>query len=153
MKKFSKKVMAIIGTATLGVGLMALPALAGTTQQHGNSWFGQMQTFMQNSFSPQQHQALMNSQAMQNLYNSTAMQQAMQEGNITAMQNLMNSNPAVKAQLGKDNLAKMNQFMSNAGSVINKGSDPGSRSTTMNGNGPSAGWGSNMMGTSGARVY
>ena len=153
MKKFSKKIMAVVGTATLAVGIMALPALAGTNQQQGNSWFGQMQAFMQNSFSPQQHQAIMNSQAMQNLHNSTAMQKAMQEGDITAMQNLMNSDQAVKAQFGQDNLAKMNQFMSNAGSVMSKGSDSGSRSTTTHGNGPSAGWGSNMMGTSGARVY
>lgn len=154
MKKLNKKIMAVVGTATLAVGLMALPALAGTTQQQGNNWFSQMQAFMQNSFSPQQHQALMNSQAMQNLHNSTAMQKAMQEGDITAMQNLMNSDPAVKAQLGQDNLAKMNQFMSNAGSsMMNKEIDPGSRGTTMNGNGPSAGWGSNMMGAGGATVY
>ncbi|MDR3543288.1 MAG: hypothetical protein P4L69_20355 [Desulfosporosinus sp.] len=149
MKKFSKKIMAIVGTATLAVGLMALPALAGTTQQQGNNWFSQMQAFMQNSFLPKQHQELMNSQAMQNLHNSTAMQ----ESNITAMPNLMNSDPAVKAQLGKDNLAKMNPIMSNAGSkVMSKGSVTGSGSTMMNGNGVSS-RGSNMMGTSGTMLY
>lgn len=153
MKNSSKKITAIIGTATLAIGLMALPAFAGTNQQQGNTWFGQMQAFMQNSFSPQQHQALMNSQAMQNLHNSTAMQQAMQKGDITAMQNLMNSDPAVKAQLGKDNLAKMNQFMSNAGSsMMSNGSVPGSERSTLKCSEASS-RGSNMMGSSGEMIY
>jgi len=41
MKKFSKKITAIVGTAALAVGLVALPALAGTTEQ-GNGWVAQM---------------------------------------------------------------------------------------------------------------
>ena len=36
MIKFSKKVTAIIGMATLAVGLMAFPVLAETTGQQGN---------------------------------------------------------------------------------------------------------------------
>lgn len=54
MKKFSKKITAIVGTATLAVGLMALPVLAGTIQ--GNEWITQMQGFMQQTFSTEQHQ-------------------------------------------------------------------------------------------------
>jgi hypothetical protein len=115
MKKFSKKISAIVGTATLAVGLMALPAFAGTTPQQGNGWLGQMQGFMQKTFSPEQHQTMMNSTAMQNLHKSAEMQKAMQTGDVKAMQELMNSDPNVKAQIGQDNLDKMNQFMSNSG--------------------------------------
>ena len=50
MTNFSKKVTAIVGTATLAVGLMAFPVLAGTNQQQGNGWVGQMQGFMQKTF-------------------------------------------------------------------------------------------------------
>lgn len=50
MNKLTKKITAIVGTATLAVGLMALPALAGTTQGQGSRWFGQMQNFMQQNF-------------------------------------------------------------------------------------------------------
>ncbi|MDR3602629.1 MAG: hypothetical protein P4L49_19475 [Desulfosporosinus sp.] len=53
MKKLGKKVMAIVGTATLAVGLMALPALAGTAQAQRNGWVGQMQNFMQQTFNTQ----------------------------------------------------------------------------------------------------
>jgi len=38
MGKFNKKVMAIVGTATLAVGIIAFPVLARTTQQQGNGW-------------------------------------------------------------------------------------------------------------------
>lgn len=114
MKKLSKKITAIAGTALLAVGLMALPAVAGTTQQ-GNGWIGQMQGFMQQTFSPEQQQTLMNSEVMQDLHNSAGMQKAMQTGDVKAMQDLMNSDPNVKAQMGQDNLDKMNQFMSNSG--------------------------------------
>ena len=115
MEKFSKKITAIIGTATLAIGLMALPALAGTTQQQGNGIVGQMQGFMQQTFSPGQHQTLMNSTAMQNLRNSSGMQNAMQTGDVQTMQKLMNSDPVVKAQIGQGNLDKMNQFVSKSG--------------------------------------
>lgn len=111
MTNFSKKVTAIVGTATLAVGLMAFPVLAGTNQQQGNGWVGQMQGFMQKTFSPGQHQTIMNSTAMQNLRNSPGMQKAMQTGDVKTMQKLMNSDPTVKAQIGQDNLDKMNQFM------------------------------------------
>ena len=67
---------------------------------------------MQKVFSPEQHQALMNSTEMQNLHNSQGMQNAMQTGDVKAMQNLMNSDLAIKAKIGQDNLDKMNQFMS-----------------------------------------
>ncbi|TGE32841.1 hypothetical protein [Desulfosporosinus sp. Sb-LF] len=154
MEKLSKKVTAILGTATLAVGLMALPALAGTTQQPGNGWVGQMQGFMQQTFSPGQHQALVNSPAMQNLHNSAGMQNAMQTGDVKAMQNLMNSDPAVKAQIGQDNLDKMNQFMSNAGGsmMTNGGGITSSRGTMMNGSRIGSGTraankGGNMMGS------
>ena len=135
MKKFSKKITGIVGTATLVVGLMALPALAGTTQQQGNGWVAQMQGFMQKTFSPQQHQNLMNSTAMQNLHNSSEMQNAMQTGDVKVMQELMNSDPQVKAQIGQDNLDKMNQFMSNSGGnmMTNGNGMMGSRGTMMNG--------------------
>ncbi|HBW35727.1 hypothetical protein [Desulfosporosinus sp. BICA1-9] len=135
MKKLSKKITVILGTATLAVGLMALPALAGTDQQQGNGWFGQMQGFMQKTFSSEQHQTLMNSTAMQNLHNSTEMQSAMQTGDVKVMQELMNSDPQVKAQIGQDNLDKMNQFMSNSGGnmMTNGNGRVGSRGTMMNG--------------------
>ncbi|HBV85343.1 hypothetical protein [Desulfosporosinus sp. BICA1-9] len=115
MTKFSKKITVIAGTAILAVGLMAIPAIAGTTQQEGKGWFGQMQGFMQNTFSSEQHQTLMNSTTMQNLHNSEGMQNAMETGDVKAMQDLMNSDPNVKAQMGQDNLDKMNQFMNNSG--------------------------------------
>jgi len=115
MIKFSKRITAIVGAATLAVGLMALPVLAGTTQQQGNGIVGQMQGFMQQTFTPGQQQTLMNSTSMQNLRNSSGMQKAMQTGDVKAMQDLMNSDPNVKAQIGQDNLDKMNQFMSNSG--------------------------------------
>ena len=104
MKKLSKKITVILGTATLAVGLMALPAVAGTDQEQGNGWFGQMQGFMQKTFSPEQHQTLMNSTAMQNLHNSSEMQDAMQTGDVKGMQELMNSDPQIKVQMGQDNL-------------------------------------------------
>jgi len=132
MKKLSKKITAIIGTATLAVGLIALPVLAGTTQQQGNGIVGQMQGFMQQTFSPGQQKTLMNSTAMQNLRNSAGMQNAMQTGDVKAMQDLMNSDPNVKAQMGQDNLDKMNQFMNNSGenTMTNGGYATGSQGTT-----------------------
>lgn len=146
MRKFSKKITAIVGTATLAVGLVALPALAGTTQLQGNGWVGKMQGFMQQTFSPEQHQELMNSDEMQNLHNSAGMQNAMQSGDVKAMQELMNSNPNVKAQMGQDTLDKMNQFMSNSGgNMMTNGSGAAtSGSMMMNGSG-AAKRGSNMM--------
>lgn len=111
MKKFSMKIIAIVGTATLAVGLMALPAMAATTQGQGNGWTGQMQNFMQRTFTQGQHQALMNS---------------------SAMQDLMNSDPNVKAQIGQDNLNKMNQFMSQyGGNMMNGGNGANSFSRGM----------------------
>ena len=122
MNKINKKVTAIIGTATLAIGLMALPVLAGPNLLPGNGWFGQMQGYMQKNFSPEQHQALMNSNEMQNLHNSQAMQDAMQTGNVEKMQKIMNSDPTVKVQMGQDNLDKMNEFMSNSnGSMMQNG--------------------------------
>jgi len=146
MKIFNKKITVILGTATLAIGLMALPALAGTTQQQGNGWMGQMQGFMQQTFAPGQHQTLMNSPAMQNLHNSEAMQKAMQAGDVKAMQGLMNSDPNVKAQMGQDNLDKMNQFMGNSGGnmMTNGSGNNNSGSSMMNGGG-AAKTGSNMM--------
>lgn len=140
MKKFSKKITAIVGTAALAVGLVALPALAGTTQQQGNGWVAQMQGFMQQTFSPEQHQELMNSKEMQNLHNSPEMQNAMQSGDVKAMQDLMNSDPNVKVQMGQDNLDKMNQFMSSSGAnIMTNGSASATSGSMMNGSG------SNMM--------
>lgn len=132
MKKFSKKITLIAGTAIVAVGLMALPAIAGTTQQEGNGWFGQMQGFMQNTFSPEQHQTLMNSTDMQNLHNSRGMQNAMETGDFEVMQDLMNSDPNVKAQMGQENLDKMNQFMKNSGgNMMTNGSGATSSGNAM----------------------
>ena len=143
MKKFSKKIMAIIGTTTLAVGVLALPALAGTTSQQGSGWVGQMQGFMQQTFSPGQYQTFMNSTAMQNFHNSAGMQKAMQAGDVKAMQGLMNSDPNVNAQIGQDNLNKMNQFMSQSrGNMMANGSNSGS--AMINGSG-TTNYGSNMM--------
>ncbi|KGK85909.1 hypothetical protein DP73_17980 [Desulfosporosinus sp. HMP52] len=137
MRKFSKKITAVVGTAALAVGLVALPALAGTTQQQGNGWVTQMQGFMQQTFSPEQHQELMNSKEMQNLHNSQEMQNAMQSGDVKAMQYLMNSDPNVKAQMSQDNLDKMNQFMSSSGvnMMTNGDGTATSESKMMNGSG------------------
>jgi len=115
MKKINMKVTAIIATAALAIALMALPALADTTQEQGSGWYGQMQGYMQKTFKPEQHQGLMNSTKMQNLHNSEGMQKAMQTGDGEQMQELMNLDPAVKAQMGQENLDKMNGFMSNSG--------------------------------------
>ncbi|MDR3587531.1 MAG: hypothetical protein P4L59_19800 [Desulfosporosinus sp.] len=121
MKKMSNKVMAIVGAATLAIGVMAFPVLAGTNLQKENGWAGQMQGFMQNTFSPGQHQNLMNSTAMQNLRNSSGMQKAMQTGDVKKKQELINS----------------------GGSMMSNGSSTtGSRVTMMNGIGRS-----NMMGS------
>ncbi len=146
MWKFNKKITAILGTATLAIGLVALPAIAGTTEQQGNGWIGQMQGFMMQTFSPEQHQELMNSKDMQNLHNSQGMQEAMQTGDVKAMQEFMNSDPNVKAQMGQDNLDKMNEFMSQSGgNMMTNGSDvTSSESTMMNGSGTLK-TGSNMM--------
>jgi Spy/CpxP family protein refolding chaperone len=131
------KITAIVGAATLVVGLMALPALAGTTQPQVSGWVGQMQGFMQQTFSPSQHQTIINSTAMQNLRNSAGMQKAMQTGDVKAIQDLMNSDPNVKAQIGQGNLDKMNQFMSNSGGnmMTNRGGNSNSGSLMMNGSG------------------
>ena len=153
MKRFSNKIRAIVGAATLAVGLMALPVLAGTTQQQNNGWMGQMQGFMQQTFSTGQHQTLMNSTAMQNLHKSAGMQNAMQAGDVKAMQELMNSDPAMKAQIGQDNLDKMKQFMNNSGGnmMTNGSGNIGSQGAMMNGNGTSN-KGNNMMGSGRAMV-
>ena len=146
MWKFNKKITAILGTATLAIGLVALPAIAGTTEQQENGWIGQMQGFMMQTISPEQHQELMNSKDMQNLHNSQGMQDAMQTGDIKAMQEFMNSDPNVKALMGQDNLDKMNEFMSQSGgNMMTNGSDvTSSESTMMNGSGTLKA-GSNMM--------
>ena len=146
MRKFGKKIMAIVGTATLAVGFMALPVLAGTTQQQSNGWVGQMQGFMQQTFSSGQYQTLMNSTDMQNLHNSAVMQKAMQTRDVKAMQELMNSDPTVKEQIGQGNLDKMNQFMSNSsGNMMTNGSgNTHSGSSMMNGS-RTLKTGSNMM--------
>lgn len=151
MNIFSKKVTAIIGTAALAVGLMALPAIAETSQQQGSGWFGQMQGYMQKTFSPEQHQVLMNSTEMQNLRNSPEMQNARQTGDVKKMQELMNSDPIVKAQIGQDNLDEMNQFMNNSGGemMINGGGMIGSQDTMPNGSG-TANKGNTMMGSGSA---
>lgn len=115
MKKMTKKFIAIAGSSVIAIGLMALPALAaGTTPAGlGNNWFTQMQNFMNQNFTPAEHQQIMNSSAMQSLHHSPAMQQAMQSGNISSMQEIMNSDSALKNQIGAQNLAKMNQLMNN----------------------------------------
>ena len=147
MWKFNKKITAILGTATLAIGLVALPAIAGTTElPGGNGWVGQMQGFMMQTLSPEQHQELMNSKDMQNLHNSQGMQDAMQTGDVKTMQEFMNSDPNVKALMGQDNLDKMNEFMSQSGgNMMTNGSDvTSSESTMMNGSGTLK-TGSNMM--------
>ncbi len=135
MRKFSKKATAIIGTATLAVALMALPVLAGTNQQAGSGWLGQMQGYMEETFSTEQHQTYMNSTIMQNLHNSPEMQNARQSGDVNQMQELMNLDPEIKEQVGQDNLDKMNQFLSNTeGNMMTSGNSmTGSRGTMMNG--------------------
>jgi len=135
MKKLSKRLTAIVGTATLAIGLMALPALAETSQQQGNTWFGTMHGYMLKTFSSEQHQTLMNSTEMQNFHNSQGMQEAMQTGDVEKMRELMNSNPAVKAQMGQENLEKMNEYMSNFGGsmMTNNSGMTGTRGSMMNG--------------------
>jgi len=146
MRKFSKKITAILGTATLAIGLVALPAIAGTTEQQGNGWVAQMQGFMQQTFSSGEHQELMNSNEMQNLHNLQGMQDAMNMGDVKAMQDLMNSDLNIKAQMGQENLDKMNEFMNNSeGYMMTNGMGANSSgSSMMNGSG-TAKAGSNMM--------
>lgn len=135
MKKSSKRLTAILGTATLAIGLMALPALAETNQQQGGTWFGTMHGYVQRTFSSEQHQTLMNSAEMQNLHNSQGMLGAMHTGDIEKMQELMNSNPAVKAHMGQENLDKMNEYMSSFGGnmMTNNSGMNGNRGSMMNG--------------------
>ncbi|WP_407313355.1 hypothetical protein [Desulfosporosinus sp. SB140] len=87
MKKLSKRITAILGTATLAVGLMAVPVLAGTNQRQESGGLAEMQN-------------------------------AMQTGSIQTMQEFMNSDSVVKAQNGQDNLARMNQFMNQNGTMM-----------------------------------
>lgn len=133
MKKLSKKITIILGTAALAVGIMALPTLAGTDQQ-GKGWYDQMPGFMQKTFSLEQHQTFMSSSEMQNLHNSQGMQDAMQTGDVKKMQELMNTDPTIKAHMGQDNLDRMNEFMSNSGgSMMTNGQGmAGSQGTMMN---------------------
>ncbi|HBV85112.1 hypothetical protein [Desulfosporosinus sp.] len=135
MKKSSKKIITILGTATLAVVFIALPALAETTQQQGKGWFGKMHGYMQKTFSTEQHQALMNSTEMQSLHNSQVMQEAMQTGDIQKMQEFMNSDPAVKAQMGQENLDRMNEYMRDSGGrmMTNGTGMTGSQGFMMNG--------------------
>jgi len=117
MKKFiSKKLTAILGSAVLATGLIAIPAFAGTTNEEGQNLFGQMRSFMASS----QSQEIMDSSAMQNLHNSETMQEAMQTGDIDKMQEAMNSNPEVKALLGEETLNQMNQFMQKNGQAMSQ---------------------------------
>lgn len=109
MQKPSNKMLAIIGTTVVALGLMVLPALANTSGT--NNWFTQMRTLMNQTFTPAQQQQFMSSKAMQDLHNSSTMQQAMKDGNIAEMQSLMNSDQALKAQIGSENIDKMNQMM------------------------------------------
>lgn len=117
-KFFNKKVTVILGSAMLVTGLVAIPVLAASSNDGDQNIFGQMQSHMSQTFSPGQHQEIMNSSVMQDLHNSDAMQEAMQTGDITKMQEAMNSNPEVKALLGEETLNKMNQFMNENGGAM-----------------------------------
>lgn len=111
MKKLlNKKVGLIVITALVATGLLAIPALADTQDNSDSNWFGKMQSFMSQTFTPGQHQQIMNSTAMQNLHNSPQMQQAMQSGDVSKMQEIMNSDPQIKAQLGQETLDKINIY-------------------------------------------
>lgn len=119
MKKFfSKKVTVVLGSALLVTGLAAIPTFAATSDEGKQNLFGQMQSYMSQTFAPGQHQEIMNSSVMQDLHNSDAMQEAMRTGDITKMQEAMNSNPEVKALLGEETLKEMNQFMEENGSAM-----------------------------------
>lgn len=56
MKKPSKKMVAIVGTTVVALGLMVLPALADTTG--ANDWFSQMRSLMNQTFTPAQLETL-----------------------------------------------------------------------------------------------
>lgn len=119
MKKFfSKKVTTILGSAVLVTGLVAIPVFAATTEDGNQNFFGQMQSYMSQTFAPGQHQEIMKSSVMQDLHNSDAMQEAMQTGDIGKMQEEMNSNPEVKALLGEETLNKMNKLMEENGGAM-----------------------------------
>lgn len=111
MKKLNKKIVAIVGTSLLAVGLVAYPALADTSKGLGSGWFSQMQILMNQNFTSAEQQEFMSSQAMQELHNSPDMQQAMQSQDFGRMQALMNSDRELKAEIGAENVAKMNQMM------------------------------------------
>ncbi|MCO5384408.1 hypothetical protein [Desulfosporosinus sp.] len=128
MKKFvSKKLTAILGSAVLATGLIAIPAFAGTSNDEGQNLFGQMRSFMASI----QSQEIMDSSAMQNLHNSEAMQEVMKTGDIDRMQEAMNSNPEVKALLGEETLNQMNQFMQENGQAMSQMMN-GQNATGMN---------------------
>ncbi|MCF8565927.1 hypothetical protein LLE49_14470 [Alicyclobacillus tolerans] len=100
-----------IGTAVIAVGAMTLPAFAATTPNSNESWLAKMQSFMSQTFTPQQRQQFMSSSAMQELHNSSAMQRDMQQHDFGKMESLMNSDQQLKQQIGAENVAKMNQMM------------------------------------------
>lgn len=137
MKKFfSKKATLILGSALLVSGLVAIPAFAATTEEGNQNLFGRMQSFMGQTFTPGQHQEIMNSGVMQELHNSDAMQEAMQTGDIAKMQETMNSNPEVKELLGEETLNEMNQFMEENAEAMNqmmKGQNAEAMNQMMNG--------------------
>lgn len=82
MKKLTKKITTIAGAATLAVGLMALPALADTSQQQRGGWIGQMQKAMRDGdFSKMQE--LMNS--------DSALKAQMGQENLNKMNEFMSN--------------------------------------------------------------
>ncbi|CAA7601582.1 Hypothetical protein DEACI_2249 [Acididesulfobacillus acetoxydans] len=109
MKNFKTKLGVVVGTAVIGMGVIALPAMANTSSN--GSWFTRMHTLMNQTFTPAQQEQFMSSPAMQQLHDSSAMQQAMQDQNYGEMQSLMNSDQTLKKEIGAQNVGKMNQMM------------------------------------------
>ena len=118
MKKLSKKVSILIGTAVIGLGLMAVPVFAETD---GQDFFGSMQSFM-------------GTEAMQSMHNSTAMQEAMSTGDISKMAEAMNT-PEFKSIMGEEHVNQMTEYMKNG------------NMQSMHGQGGMMGASSGMMGT------
>lgn len=109
MRKFNKKPFAIIGAVILGLSIIALPALGDTTPGKG-SWFKQMNDLM-NRITPEQHNALMKSDAMQEFHDSEQIQNTVKEGDFEEVKTLINSDDELKEQIGEDNLEALEEFM------------------------------------------
>ncbi|MGI1658718.1 MAG: hypothetical protein ACRKFN_07070 [Desulfitobacterium sp.] len=135
MNKLNKKAGLILGSATLVIGIIAVPVLAGTTTEIANQAnLAPVAVVSENIQSVEGSNVnnYMNIGAMQNMHDSEVMQDAMKSGDFEKMREAMNS-PEIKAQLGEEVVDAMNQMMSNGSmSTMHRGGMMSSGNNMMN---------------------